>query len=98
MELFIFNAEQTEKSCCHEINKECNCEHLYVMLSFSDEQLTFKDDQKKPFSLNTLFINSVQTQLIIEYKKVIAPYNIDDPPPKTGKQKLLNKKQLLFYA
>ena len=97
-ELFIFNSEQAEHSCCHDQNKECDCEHLYVMLSFSDEQLTFKDNQKKPFSLNKLYINSVQTQLITYYKKETSPYNIDDPPPKTGKQKILNNKQLLFYA
>ena len=104
IELSFFKPKEEKKEChkyCHHHNseKDCECEEAFILLSLSNNQLTFK----KLISTNIDCINDLiynKTELVIDENSKFQQdlFSYKPPPPESGKQKVIQNKSLTLYA
>ena len=104
IELSFFKPKEEKKEChksCHHHNseKDCECEEDFILLSLSNDQLTFKKLINSSADWINIFIYN-KTELVIDESSKFQQdlFSYKPPPPESGKQKVIQNKSLTLYA
>ena len=104
IELSFFKQKQDHsischESCSHQNPKDiCNCEDIFILLSISEDQLLINNKTQNNQVSYLAFSSHIDNNFISQVDKEIPIIQIANPPPKSGKQKIIFSKKFTFYA